>query len=271
MNIYWDLHDYNYIVQGEVNNVMDIKQEWKDDVNINKKQWIELLRDTTVIKRNDLELLELIYACGNHMTTASQIADILKMVHYVTLNKQVGNLGKRIANKLNIEAPKQKNGQGYNWFNVPFWGIKTDEGYHWILRPELIEAMEELGGSNELNLLAKSVYPDEFDTRELKNLKEGEKKQMVINKYERNPIARKRCIDLYGSKCYICEFDFEKKYGIEGKGVIHVHHLVPLSGIGIEYKVDPVKDLRPVCPNCHLLLHKKNPPYTIEEIKKMIR
>jgi 5-methylcytosine-specific restriction enzyme A len=52
-----------------------------------------------------------------------------------------------------------------------------------------------------------------------------------------------------------------------GKGFIHVHHLTQLSDIGQGYEVDPVKDLRPVCPNCHAMLHKKNPPYTIDEIK----
>ena len=66
------------------------------------------------------------------------------MVHHGPLNSQVGHLGKRIANRLNIEPPKQKRGNGYNWFSVPFWGIKTNEGYFWILRPELIKALEEL-------------------------------------------------------------------------------------------------------------------------------
>ncbi len=35
-----------------------------------------------------------------------------------------------------------------------------------------------------------------------------------------------------------------------GEGFIHVHHLKPLSEVGYEYRVDPIRDLRPVCPNC---------------------
>ena len=33
------------------------------------------------------------------------------------------------------------------------------------------------------------------------------------------------------------------------KDLIQVHHLVPLSAIGKKYRVDPIRDLRPVCPN----------------------
>ncbi len=45
---------------------------------------------------------------------------------------------------------------------------------------------------------------------------------------------------------------------------------VPLSEIGQEYKVDPINDLRPVCPNCHTMLHKQNPPLAIEELKTQL-
>ncbi|MDC9497701.1 MULTISPECIES: HNH endonuclease [unclassified Pseudoalteromonas] len=38
---------------------------------------------------------------------------------------------------------------------------------------------------------------------------------------------------------------------------MHVHHIVPISDIGDEYQVDPIRDLRPVCPNCHAMLHRK--------------
>jgi 5-methylcytosine-specific restriction protein A len=112
------------------------------------------------------------------------------------------------------------------------------------------------------------IYPDDIEDNN--NLFEGSKKQITVNAYERSSKARKECIEKYGYICTICKFDFEKIYGKIGKDFIHVHHLKPLSEIDTEYKINPIQDLRPVCPNCHAMLHKKRPAYSIEEIKSFI-
>ena len=99
---------------------------------------------------------------------------------------------------------------------------------------------------------------------------EGAKKQIVVNAYERKIQARQKCVNHFGYKCFVCDFDFEKIYGDIGKDFIHVHHIKPLSEIDAQYKVNAIQDLRPVCPNCHAMLHKRKPAYSIEEIKKII-
>ena len=48
------------------------------------------------------------------------------------------------------------------------------------------------------------------------------------------------------------------------------HRAKPISEINEKYIVDPIEDLRPVCPNCHRALHSKNPAYSIEEMKIML-
>jgi len=101
-------------------------------------------------------------------------------------------------------------------------------------------------------------------------LKEGLVKKILVSIYERNTIAREMCIKYYGAKCQICGFDFEEKYGDIGKGFIHVHHKVDISTIGKEYEVDFKKDLIPVCPNCHAMLHKRKPAYSIDDLKQLI-
>ncbi|WP_240339788.1 DUF3427 domain-containing protein [Halobacillus ihumii] len=100
-----------------------------------------------------------------------------------------------------------------------------------------------------------------------KKYKEGTTKQISVNVYERNPTARSKCIDHYGCSCVICRFNFEEAYGEIGKGFIHVHHLKELHEIGEEYEVDPIEDLRPVCPNCHAILHRRKPAYSIEDLQ----
>ena len=44
-------------------------------------------------------------------------------------------------------------------------------------------------------------------------------------------------------------------YGKLGQGSIHVRHLAPLADYGEAHQVDPVEDLRPVCPSCHAMPH----------------
>jgi 5-methylcytosine-specific restriction protein A len=108
-------------------------------------------------------------------------------------------------------------------------------------------------------------YPDE-------NLisVEGAIATVKVNKYERDATARLICISHHKPICKVCRFDFFKAYGMIGEGFIHIHHLVPLSLIGRAYVVDPIADLVPVCPNCHAMLHRRNPPFSIEELISII-
>lgn len=99
---------------------------------------------------------------------------------------------------------------------------------------------------------------------------EGDVRQITVNSYGRSSTARKKCIEHYGTTCIICGFNFEKTYGPLGEGYIQVHHLEPLSEIQRTYQVDPINDLRPVCPNCHAIIHRKNPPLTIEQVRDLL-
>lgn len=100
---------------------------------------------------------------------------------------------------------------------------------------------------------------------------EGAVRSVVVNAYERNPVARARCIAAHGAVCAVCGFSFKLFYGDAADGYIHVHHLRPLATLAQEYEVDPVNDLRPVCPNCHAVIHLANPPYTIEQVQAMLQ
>lgn len=101
---------------------------------------------------------------------------------------------------------------------------------------------------------------------------EGAQLTILGDRYERNRAARARCIAEHGARCAICGFDFGAVYGDDYSGKIEVHHIVPLSKIREEHVVDPVKDLIPVCPNCHLILHSKGDGdvFTPDEVRAMI-
>jgi 5-methylcytosine-specific restriction enzyme A len=120
-----------------------------------------------------------------------------------------------------------------------------------------------------------AVYPyeslvEERPSEKHKPLLEGASSQIVINKYERNPLARRMCIEQKGYGCTICAFDFYRKYGPIGKNYIHVHHLIPLAEKNAEYLLNPDTDLIPICPNCHVMIHKRSPIFEPAELKKII-
>jgi len=119
-----------------------------------------------------------------------------------------------------------------------------------------------------------TLFPDEEPIETESNntpYKEGMKKKITVNGYyERSAQARKSCIEHHGCFCSVCNLDFIQLYGDLGKDFIHVHHLKPISQIKEEYKIDPVKDLIPVCPNCHAMIHQTNPIKNIDEMRVIV-
>jgi len=99
---------------------------------------------------------------------------------------------------------------------------------------------------------------------------EGSIKKITINSFERDRKARNKCLELFGYSCAVCDFNFQKTYGEIGKEFIHVHHRVEISSISASYMVNPKEDLVPVCPNCHAMLHKKRPAYTVSELREIL-
>lgn len=116
------------------------------------------------------------------------------------------------------------------------------------------------------------MYSDTLKEEEVNY--EGLKKTVWVNKFERSSIARNKCIEHHGTACHICDMTFFRTYGEIGRGFIHVHHIVPIHKIGKEYKIDYKKDLIPVCPNCHAMLHTKKEngeEISVEELKQIIK
>lgn len=112
------------------------------------------------------------------------------------------------------------------------------------------------------------IYPDEITEPE--KYKEGTTRTISVNIYERSSAARKACIDHYGWNCSVCGLNFQDRYGKIGKDFIHVHHLISLAKVDDKYEVDPIIDLRPVCPNCHAMIHTETPPISVDDLKSFL-
>jgi len=115
--------------------------------------------------------------------------------------------------------------------------------------------------------LAAGEEPVDDSEAEVRGLPEGARVRVMVNRYERSRTNRAICIEVRGSSCMICGFDFGQTYGELGDGFIQVHHITPVSRLGPDYIVNPVRDLIPVCPNCHAMLHRSDPPLAPETLR----
>ena len=99
---------------------------------------------------------------------------------------------------------------------------------------------------------------------------EGSRIQVNVNKYERDPRNRETAIELHGHDCWACGFNFQEFYGPLGYGYVVIHHTTPLSQLGPDYALDPQNDLIPLCANCHAIVHRSNPPLSLEDLRALI-
>lgn len=162
-------------------------------------------------------------------------------------------------------AVEKRHTMGSPWAKLtPYYFNLDSEGKVQAAVPLLLYAAHQVEGR-----IGRKSYlmPSEDCAREMV---EGARLTVQVSWIERDPAARKKCIELFGTSCIVCGFDFRRTYGELGSGFIHVHHLNPLSAAKGKRKVDPKTDLRPVCPNCHEMLHRQSPPVTIEGLKVKI-
>ena len=177
---------------------------------------------------------------------------------------------KPVCEFLNLEKPVDELGDGY-WFLALANYRRHDGKILWVMRENVAKALERLGWVGKPTADV-TMYPDEYS--ETEGFAEGRLVSVMVSRYERSRNAREACIRHYGVRCSVCEFEFATRYGKIGSGFIHVHHLKLLSQVGRSaegYVLDPISDLRPVCPNCHAMLHQQNPPFTIEELKAQMQ
>ena len=155
-------------------------------------------------------------------------------------------------------------------------GLKWEEFHVEVTRPYLnySESMIALRIAL-IDLLAvilslSNLTPGADNAADLEWEEEGGESEIVCKRYERSRFNRALCLNFYGFRCMACATLLKEVYGEAGEKVIHVHHLVPVSLMGSSYKLNPIKDLVPLCPNCHNVAHTNNPPYTLQQLREFL-
>ncbi|TBC12651.1 HNH endonuclease [Rhizobium ruizarguesonis] len=170
--------------------------------------------------------------------------------------------------------------EGYQLKTFPMIGEPRNPEEGELSASKIIEFTPELSDARLIELpdgWYASHTDDNFETiaevvmgNEEAEFWEGAAFRVHVNAYERNAEARKKCLQHFGFRCRACDIDFGEKYGVLGQGYIHVHHIKPIHQCGGAYKVDPIKDLVPVCANCHAMIHRRADPLTVDDIRAML-
>lgn len=145
--------------------------------------------------------------------------------------------------------------------------------YHWSTQMSGVRIPENVAAELEVAWAAASGleetgFADESTSES--HFAEGASERVFVNRYERSSAARAACLAHYGRTCTVCEARFAAQYGSAAPRLVQVHHLNPLGVRQGEGQVDPVRDLRPLCPSCHALVHLQSPPLSIEAARRLL-
>lgn len=100
---------------------------------------------------------------------------------------------------------------------------------------------------------------------------EGQQHQRYVTTYERDPRLRAQAKAIHGTRCKGCGKTSAETYGEDFAGIIHIHHVKPVSTLGGATVVDPSTDLIPLCPNCHAVVHsKRGSTLSVEDLRLVV-
>ncbi|NQU58448.1 MAG: HNH endonuclease [Rhodospirillales bacterium] len=174
------------------------------------------------------------------------------------------------------------NGQPYSFDDGSVWETDWDDvelsirkghldlnSENWAEEERLVLFWTSQVAMGIIGLLPLEMTDLGYEQPGLEGFPEGALLKVQANRYERDPRNRAAALAIHGCICKACDQDLSNIYGPIGFGVIEVHHNTPVSELGEGYKIDPAKDLVPLCPNCHAMAHRRKPPFSVSELRLM--
>ena len=225
----------------------------------------------SILKNAGLSELERLGVSGlcDGPQSAEGLAALLGLSHLVVANGIVGRAGHKVYDAAPANSPVRAwhpADWDSGWYHViaPGWRSEVDGRFYWEIRPEVREAFISLAWYAPLR--SQGAMTPTYEPR-----LEGTEVLRLLSIHERDPILRSACLAIHGHACQVCGCDLGAIYGELGEGFIHVHHIRPLSGDAQPRKTDPRKDMIPVCPNCHAIIHRGGVTRSPEEVRNALK
>lgn len=250
----------------------------------NPDNWPWVDRADAIRRLNDGEPYEQYWSCGSKK---KEIGDVFLLMRLGVEPKGIigcGYISSRPTMLPHWDAAKRAAGKTAARTHLVFKALSdrplvgyTDlrrrfPDYNWTPQMSGMAVPQHIGDKLFEEIQGSPTHGFMPDSREgLERFAEGRPRTITLTTYDRSSLARAACIARHGFKCAVCGFSFEATYGALGASYIEVHHLRQLADVGEEHEIDAEQDLRPVCANCHRMLHRQRPPLTIEQLVEGMR
>ncbi|RVU85947.1 HNH endonuclease [Leucothrix sargassi] len=249
----------------------------------NKWKWLDL--QEAIYKVNNGEDYDTSWSCGN--TKRILTGDKFLLMRLGVEPKGIvgcGYVSSALYDLPHWDESKADNGKTASRTDVLFKSLSEKPlislellqqrypAYRWTPQMGGVSVPDEIATEifSEIQANKKSAFtPQAAD--DIKRFSEGKVRSVTYQTYDRSPAARQACLEHFGYNCDVCNFNFHATYGAIGESYIEVHHLRQIADSEEEHLINPITDLRPVCANCHRMLHKQRPPLSIEELKAKIK
>jgi len=106
------------------------------------------VRDRVGISPKDLAMLRAHCRAPKHTVSTAGLAQEVGYPSYLAVNMEYGTLAHHVADALHVILPRAPSGDPHWWRTLAYGNAgapQTDDGrYEWIMRPELVQALQEM-------------------------------------------------------------------------------------------------------------------------------
>ena len=115
-----------------------------ESVNISTELWKEILQDKEISTEPVIQILSFLFNSDGYGASGGEVAFALNYKHHAPLNRIIPDFSKRILKKYSFIDPPHRRDGTIRYWHVPFLGTESEDGFVWILRPELAEALSQV-------------------------------------------------------------------------------------------------------------------------------
>lgn len=225
------------------------------------------VHDKHGITPKQLRMLRAHLRAAKHTINTTKLASAIGYSDCSSAHLLYGKFAHRVADALHRKPGPFSTGKPHWWRTLAYGNddgtpLTNDGLYEWVMRPELVQALQEMKLAVELPEPTANQKELDEKTKQLlatplietpSGQKSPKKVEAKTYSYERDPSVRAYVLRSADGHCELCNKLAPFETG-DGTPFLEVHHVKSLADGGS----DRIQNAVAVCPNCHRSLHQAN-------------